>query len=63
MPDTREKLIKLLEADECPLLYVLGENMGALADYLLAHGVTIQKLKRVIGNIHENAELLEEVRT
>lgn len=38
----REKLIELLEADECPLLYVLGENMGALADYLIANGVRLE---------------------
>ena len=37
----REKLIELLEADDCPLLYVLGENVGSLADYLIANGVTI----------------------
>lgn len=36
----REKLIALLENDACPLLMVFGENMGALADYLLANGVT-----------------------
>lgn len=37
----REKLIELLENDDCPLLYVLGENVGRLADYLIANGVTI----------------------
>lgn len=39
----REKLIKLLQDDGCPLLYVLGENMGTLADYLIANGVTVQE--------------------
>ena len=37
----REKLIELLENDNCPLLYVLGENVGSLADYLIANGMTI----------------------
>ena len=36
----REKLIALLEKDDCPLLMVFGENMGGLADHLLANGVT-----------------------
>ena len=39
MPNTREKLIELLQNDDCPLLYVLGENIGTLADYLIANGV------------------------
>jgi hypothetical protein len=39
----REKLIELLENDDCPLLYVLGENVGALADYMIANGVTFAK--------------------
>lgn len=39
----REKLIELLENDDCPLLYVLGENMGTLADHLISHGVTVQE--------------------
>lgn len=37
----RERMIKLLENDDCPLLYVLGENVGALADYLIANGATV----------------------
>lgn len=41
--DLRKKLVELLEDDNCPLLYVLGENIGCLADYLIANGVTIQK--------------------
>ena len=39
----REKLIELLENDDCPLLYVLGENMGTLADHLISNGVTVQE--------------------
>ena len=34
----REKLIALLEEDACPLLMVFGENMGGLADHLIANG-------------------------
>jgi ribosomal protein S27AE len=39
----REKLVALLESDDCPLLYVLGENMGTLADHLLANGVVVRE--------------------
>lgn len=39
----REKLIALLYSDDCPLLYVFGENMGGLADYLLANGVVVRE--------------------
>lgn len=38
----REKLIVLLEHDDCPLFMVFGDNVGLLADHLIAHGVTIQ---------------------
>ena len=41
MPNTREKLIELLQDDDCPLLYVLGENIGTLADYLISAGLVI----------------------
>ena len=41
--DLRKKLVELLEDDNCPLLYVLGENIGCLADYLIAKGVTLLK--------------------
>lgn len=41
MPDTREKLIELLKNDDCPLFMVFGDNVGVLADYLIANGVTI----------------------
>lgn len=37
--DVREKLIELLTHDDCPLLWMQGE-VGNLADYLIANGVT-----------------------
>lgn len=37
----REKLIEVLTDDNCPLLYMQGD-VGGLADYLIANGVTIQ---------------------
>ena len=40
--DNREKLIEILTDDYCPLLYMQGD-VGNLADYLIANGVTIQK--------------------
>lgn len=36
----KEKLIKLLQHDNCPLFMVFGEIEG-LADYLIANGVTV----------------------
>jgi hypothetical protein len=39
----REKLVELLENDYCPLLYVLGDSVETLADYLIAHSVTVQE--------------------
>lgn len=43
MPDNmREKLIELLKDDDCPLLWMQGD-VGNLADYLIANGVTVQK--------------------
>ena len=56
MPNTREKLIELLQDDDCPLLYVLGENIGTLADYLIANGVTLQKEQRFL--LKENGDLV-----
>ena len=38
----REKLIAVLTDDNCPLLWIQGE-VGNLADYLIANGVTIQR--------------------
>lgn len=49
----RESLILLLENDDCPLLYVLGEDVGTLADYLISKGVTVQKT---------NSQMQEEAR-
>ena len=39
----REKLIELLEHDDCPLFMVFGDNMNGLADYLISNGVTFQQ--------------------
>ena len=38
---TREKLIDLFKHDDCPLFMVFGDNMDALADFLIANGVTV----------------------
>ena len=37
----REELLKLLTHDDCPIFMVFGDNMEGLADFLIAHGVTI----------------------
>lgn len=39
----REKLIKLLQHDNCPLFMVFGDKVDVLADYLIANGVTVQE--------------------
>lgn len=44
MADTREKLIELLQHDNCPLFMVFGDKVDVLADYLIANGVTVQEL-------------------
>jgi hypothetical protein len=49
----REKLVELLENDYCPLLYVLGDSVGTLADYLIAHGVTVQEWTSVKDRLPE----------
>ena len=41
--DLKAKLVELLENDYCPLLYVLGDSVETLADYLIAHSVTVQE--------------------
>ncbi len=38
--DIRTKLLELLTHDDCPLIYVFGENMNGLVNYLIANGVT-----------------------
>ena len=38
----KEKLIELLKDDDCPLLWMQGD-VGNLADYLIANGVTVQR--------------------
>ena len=40
MTDVREKLVELLQHDNCPLFMVVGDKVDVLADYLIAHGVT-----------------------
>lgn len=42
MPNTREKLIELLQCS--PTDIVGNHGVGALADHLIAHGVTVQEL-------------------
>ena len=44
---TREKLIELLENDDCPMFMVFGDSMDGLVDYLIAHGVTVQEWKPI----------------
>lgn len=39
----REKLINLLEHDDCPLFMVFGDGVGRLADYLIANGVRLEE--------------------
>lgn len=39
----REKLIKLLQHDNCPLFMVFGDKVDVLADYLIANGGTVQR--------------------
>ena len=41
----REKLVELLQHDNCPLFMVFGDKVDVLADYLIAHGVTVQECK------------------
>ena len=42
MPDLRGKLVEILTDDYCPLLWMQGEVTN-LANYLIAHGVTVQE--------------------
>ena len=42
MPNTKDDLIELLKDDRCPLLWIQGD-VGNLADFLIANGVTVQK--------------------
>ena len=43
MIDIREKLVELLQHDNCPLFMVFGDKVDVLADYLIANGVTVQE--------------------
>jgi len=49
----REKLVEVLTDDNCPLLYMQGD-VGGLADYLIANGVTIQNWIPVTERLPEN---------
>ena len=40
--NVREKLVELLQHDNCPLFMVFGDKVDVLADYLIANGVTVQ---------------------
>lgn len=42
--DVREKLVELLQHDDCPLFMVFGDKVDVLADYLISNGVTVQEL-------------------
>ena len=57
--DVREKLIEILRKPIFPLELV--DPTEAVADYLLDSGVTVQEWisVEVIGNIHDNPELLK----
>ena len=37
----RERLVELFQHDNCPLFMVFGDKVDVLADYLIAHGVTV----------------------
>ena len=39
--NVREKLVELLQHDNCPLFMVFGDKVDVLADYLIANGVTV----------------------
>lgn len=50
----REKLIELLTHDNCPLFMVFGDNVGVLADYLIANGVIVLDEKDVTLTVTRN---------
>ena len=54
--DVREKLVELLQHDNCPLFMVFGDKVDVLADYLIANGVTVQD------NTEITDELLKQLR-
>ena len=45
MISIREKLVELLQHDNCPLFMVFGDKVDVLADYLIANGVTVLPCK------------------
>ena len=55
MPE-KEKLIELLEHDDCPLFMVFGDNMNGLADYLISNGVTFQQWIPVTERLPEEGD-------
>ena len=50
MPNTREKLIELLQS--APTDIIGNHGVGALADHLIAHGVTVQEGKPLEAFLH-----------
>ena len=58
MPNTREKLIELLNAHKCPWLAVNAKCPtncnNCIADHLIANGVTVQKWIPVSDRLPEN---------
>ena len=52
--DVREKLVELLQHDNCPLFMVFGDKVDVLADYLIANGVTVQEWISVKDRLPEN---------
>ena len=52
----REKLIELLQHDNCPLFMVFGDKVDVLADYLIANGVTVQQWIPVAERLPEDGD-------
>ena len=52
--DVREKLVELLQNDDCPLFMVFGDKVDVLADYLIARGVTVQEWISVDDRLPQN---------
>ena len=53
----QEKLVELLQHDNCPLFMVFGDKVDVLADYLIAHGVTVQEWISVKDRLPEHGEI------
>ena len=52
--DVKEKLVELFQHDNCPLFMVFGDKVDVLADYLIAHGVTVHEWISVKDRLPEN---------